>query len=205
MKRVVLSAEREALFRKEWADKTITLDNIETSMGHTGETLRRLAGELGLAPREEPGPWTPEFTALIVRRYGTGESPTDLGREFGLTRNQVTAKLSRLGKIRRRTSKPRLVQPVTIPRLAAAPTPAQIVVPFHAEPAKPSGFQIDSRHLCQWPIGDPREPDFTFCGQPAPESRSYCADHHARGHQPSQPRKVSTDPFAERVRARFGS
>lgn len=187
MKRVILSAEREAFFRKEWADKTITLGNIETSMGHTGETLRRLAAELGLAPREEPGPWSPEFTALIVRRYGTGESPTDLGREFGLTRNQVTAKLQRMGKIRRRTSEPRFVQPVSIRRLVDAPVAARVVVPFRAEPAKPCGLETGGRHLCKWPFGDPREPDFAFCGQPAPEGKPYCVEHHRRSVATVQP------------------
>ncbi len=32
------------------------------------------------------------------------------------------------------------------------------------------------RH-CRWPIGDPRSPDFRFCGCPAQEGLPYCADH----------------------------
>lgn len=30
---------------------------------------------------------------------------------------------------------------------------------------------------CRWPVGDPRSPDFRFCGCPAYESLPYCIDH----------------------------
>ncbi|MFA4993713.1 MAG: GcrA family cell cycle regulator [Bdellovibrionales bacterium] len=32
------------------------------------------------------------------------------------------------------------------------------------------------RH-CRWPVGDPRSPDFRFCGCPAHEGLPYCVDH----------------------------
>jgi GcrA cell cycle regulator len=32
------------------------------------------------------------------------------------------------------------------------------------------------RH-CRWPIGDPRSPDFRFCGAPCYEGLPYCVDH----------------------------
>ena len=32
------------------------------------------------------------------------------------------------------------------------------------------------RH-CHWPVGDPRSPDFRFCGCPAHEGLPYCVDH----------------------------
>lgn len=189
MKRVVLSPEREALFRAEWSDKRVTLDNIEASMGHTGETLRKLAAELGLAPREEPNPWTPEFTALVVRRYSHGETPTALGREFGLTRNQVTAKLHRLNVIRRRASEPR---PAKLKAVAARPVPAASPPP-KLEPHVIVPFRLKA---CAWPLGDPREPGFRSCGEPAAIG-SYCETHHKRSvsaHQPvAKPR-----PYAVR-------
>lgn len=33
---------------------------------------------------------------------------------------------------------------------------------------------------CKWPIGDPAEPTFGFCGHPSPEGSPYCDHHHAR-------------------------
>ncbi|MDR3425368.1 MAG: GcrA family cell cycle regulator [Alphaproteobacteria bacterium] len=32
------------------------------------------------------------------------------------------------------------------------------------------------RH-CRWPVGDPRSPDFRFCGCPAHDGLPYCVDH----------------------------
>ena len=32
------------------------------------------------------------------------------------------------------------------------------------------------RH-CRWPVGDPRSPDFRFCGCVAHEGLPYCVDH----------------------------
>ncbi len=34
---------------------------------------------------------------------------------------------------------------------------------------------------CRWPIGDPAEPDFCFCGAPAEGKRPYCSAHIGQG------------------------
>jgi GcrA cell cycle regulator len=36
--------------------------------------------------------------------------------------------------------------------------------------------KVGERH-CRWPVGDPRSPDFRFCGCPAHEGLPYCTDH----------------------------
>lgn len=46
-------------------------------------------------------------------------------------------------------------------------------------PARVSLLDI-GRHQCRWPVGDPREPGFGFCGETTRESSSYCARHHAK-------------------------
>jgi GcrA cell cycle regulator len=43
--------------------------------------------------------------------------------------------------------------------------------------------------MCRWPIGDPGEPDFHFCGRKKCGSLPYC-EHHARmAYQPVQFRR----------------
>lgn len=37
------------------------------------------------------------------------------------------------------------------------------------------------RHQCSWPIGDPKEAGFHFCGQPAVHGKSYCPPHLEQG------------------------
>ena len=46
------------------------------------------------------------------------------------------------------------------------------------------------RNDCRWPIGDPREEDFHFCGDVAQAGRPYCALHWRLAFQPARPRSV---------------
>jgi GcrA cell cycle regulator len=41
---------------------------------------------------------------------------------------------------------------------------------------------------CRWPIGDPRQADFHFCGVPQTPGRPYCAVHCALSFEASRPR-----------------
>jgi len=44
---------------------------------------------------------------------------------------------------------------------------------------------------CKWPIGDPAEPGFHYCGHPPEVGRPYCDPHDVRSYQPNARRKVS--------------
>jgi len=43
---------------------------------------------------------------------------------------------------------------------------------------------------CRWPVGDPRESDFHFCGQAKLAGRPYCELHWRLAFQPSRPRSA---------------
>jgi GcrA cell cycle regulator len=40
-------------------------------------------------------------------------------------------------------------------------------------------------HMCKWPIGDPSEHGFTFCGHAASPGRPYCARHSYAAYRPT--------------------
>lgn len=42
-----------------------------------------------------------------------------------------------------------------------------------------------SERMCKWPIGDPREDDFTFCGRGIRPGTPYCPDHAGMAYQSS--------------------
>ena len=60
-----------------------------------------------------------------------------------------------------------------------------------APPAKPAGStrtaaQVGSK-TCSWPMGDPKQPGFHFCGEPAEIGKPYCAHHcHVAYHKKSE-------------------
>jgi GcrA cell cycle regulator len=43
-------------------------------------------------------------------------------------------------------------------------------------------------HDCRWPLGDPRQPDFRFCGARQAPGRPYCEVHWRMAIQPPRPR-----------------
>lgn len=49
-------------------------------------------------------------------------------------------------------------------------------------------------HHCRWPCGDPRHPDFGFCGKRKIEGRSYCEDHLVLSVDLSRPLKRPGNP-----------
>ena len=48
-----------------------------------------------------------------------------------------------------------------------------------------------SSYTCRWPIGDPVQPDFHYCGEPPLNGRNYCERHDAMSMQPTSRRRSS--------------
>lgn len=63
------------------------------------------------------------------------------------------------------------------------PEPKQVAGPaWEALPGTtPIPLLIASDEVCRWPIGDPLEPGFGFCGCAVSDGSVYCAAHRARG------------------------
>ena len=47
-----------------------------------------------------------------------------------------------------------------------------------------SSFQDIKDGLCRWPLGEPEEIDFKFCGRSTNEGFVYCQAHHKQAYQP---------------------
>lgn len=109
--------------------------------------------------------WTPERLADALRMHSSGMSGSQIAMALGgVTRNAVIGKLHRQHKHMSDMKLPDVVRlHVVAPRRSAA---------------------------CQWPIGNPDEPDFHFCGA-ARERGSYCAHHAAIAYEPAKPRRAA--------------
>jgi GcrA cell cycle regulator len=98
--------------------------------------------------------WTEEKTDLLRQLWGSGFSASEIAKRLGdVSRNAVIGKAHRL-------------------RLQARPSP------IRARPEAPAAPALGGRS-CAWPIGDPGEEDFHFCGARAEHARPYCAKHCA--------------------------
>jgi GcrA cell cycle regulator len=71
------------------------------------------------------------------------------------------------------------------------PEPIITVGPFEAIPgSSPIGIMDLGILTCRWPIGDPHEPGFGYCGRSS-SPYGYCAHHHGLGHRLTWPREVA--------------
>lgn len=160
--------------------------------------------------------WTDERVTVLKKLWAEGHSASQIAKQLGgVTRNAVIGKVHRLGLSGRATPSrpvkrpPRLARPK--PRFAtetvAAPAPAPALPGVTAPPALPERSQAltalpplpmadgvpatiltlrDS--MCKWPIGDPADPKFAFCGRKA-DCGPYCAEHAAVAFQPARKRE----------------
>ena len=74
--------------------------------------------------------------------------------------------------------------PVAMPKPRPQPV-AELVIP---KAERKSILQL-TEFTCKWPVGDPTQEDFYFCGRRSETGMPYC-DHHARvAYQPAQDRR----------------
>jgi len=63
------------------------------------------------------------------------------------------------------------------------------------QPAPQSGPVVGllelKEHSCRWPIGEPDQPGFGFCGCRKAEGSPYCEHHSAKAFKPTARRRVA--------------
>ncbi len=137
--------------------------------------------------------WTDERISELARLWESGHSASAIGRILGVSKNAVVGKAHRMRLASRpspirqerrapsRRRLPILTKPLdkTVP---AATAPAIEPDPEPEPEPRPSVSKDHRGPNCLWPIGDPRQPDFHFCGARAVEGKPYCPDHCARAY-----------------------
>ena len=133
--------------------------------------------------------WTEERVEMLKTLWVQGLSAAQIAKRLqGVSRNAVIGKIHRLGP----TDRPaRLVaRAYRSPATARVPgVPRPVRRPLDGPPREPRAFRLVEEepglatavtleaNMCKWPIGDPDDRNFTFCGRPADGKRSYCERH----------------------------
>lgn len=154
--------------------------------------------------------WTEERVERLKRLVKEGLSNTQIAKQLGgsATRNSVGGKIDRLGlrgAVERPTAKsaavyvPRAPKPASDfgrapvednrkTRLHPAGNRVYLVaedrpLPPERDTAPGSATQATlGAHMCKWPIGDPQDAGFTYCGARAVGKRPYCPTHLGAAH-----------------------
>lgn len=166
--------------------------------------------------------WTPERVAHAARLWMEGFSAHQISRALGgVSRNAVIGKMHRLRmpghtlKVRSAPLKIKRVKPQSQARLAelyrqryappkipAEPLSAveELVIPL----AERKTIQTLVECSCRWPIGDPQQADFHFCGKSKVAGLPYCEFHARRAFQPPQVRRRENVKPMLSLAMRFG-
>lgn len=160
--------------------------------------------------------WTDDRVELLKTLWAEGLSASQIANRLGgVTRNAVIGKVHRLGlsgrtttsrakapRTRRRTSQTRAARPQlrTHGNAALKPvyeTDAEEELELAPSPVRELVIPVEERASiltltetrCRWPIGDPGDEDFHFCGRDCEISDSYCEHHAQVAYQPAQSRR----------------
>ena len=112
--------------------------------------------------------WTEERMELLRSLWGAGRTASEIAEIIGeVSRNSVIGKAHRLG-------------------LNGRPSPIK-----KNRQASHTTFITLTERMCRWPIGDPKNSDFHFCGQAIEISRTYCQEHLSKAFMASKPKPAA--------------
>jgi GcrA cell cycle regulator len=181
----------------EWTEQRI---EILRKLWGQGQTASQIAAILGGITRN----------AVIgkAHRLGLTGRPSPIKREAGATgqprrRNPAPARRLPIGAQPGQTPGQPHGQPLPqthgthgisaapAQRSQAAAEPARELSESPAPaPAKPASTRTASHagsKTCSWPVGDPKQPGFHFCDEPAEAGKPYCSQHcHVAYHKKSE-------------------
>lgn len=139
--------------------------------------------------------WTDDRVEQLKNLWTEGLSASQIARAMGgVTRNAVIGKVHRLGLAGRatpsRSDRPRLpMAPKISMRTHTPPVPIVEEDPVTLDDGRHATVLTINDRMCRWPIGDPSEDQFHFCGRSPKSGSPYCEAHARKAYQPQQQRR----------------
>ena len=137
--------------------------------------------------------WNQQKVDNLKKLWNEGVATSRIGEQLGFTKNAVIGKAFRLGLERRQNSRKKTnqsqsVSSVTMYRETSAPNHSQITPKREVTKRrekfsfKKSIVGTGSFKSCQWPIGDPLEEGFHYCGGQNIPTKPYCIEHYKKAY-----------------------
>ncbi len=106
--------------------------------------------------------WTEDKIKQLKKLWAKGRSTIEIAKELGISKNSVVGKVHRLdltnrpSPIKKKTDKSPVIR--------------------HAPKGKCTLMDL-KLNTCHWPIGDPTDAGFHFCGEQTVTGKPYCSEH----------------------------
>ena len=184
---------------KKLLDKGLTDKEIAIRMGASVSAIQGKRVRLGVFIKphlRKSFDWTDERHDELRKMVDMKMSNEDIAERFGVSRNAIIGKKSRLGlseasrRVSRRKAPPKPAEiQQSAPRGSERPTKPVSVSGgcFHPEHPESSPMASPGHHrFCRYPFGSSKTGDLTWCGEPAQVGSSYCEEHHILCHAPAK-------------------
>ena len=127
--------------------------------------------------------WTDESVEKLRQLWAQGLTANEIAKKLGVTKNAIVGKVHRLCL----TARPSPIkskeaeeespqQPDLIEKIEEKPV-EEVAKPHKTEELTNIKLVDLDSHTCRWPIGDPRDDDFCFCGKKVRSGQTYCDEH----------------------------
>ena len=137
--------------------------------------------------------WNQQKVDDLKKLWNEGVATSRIGEQLGFTKNAVIGKAFRLGLERRQNSRKKTAQSqsvssVTMYRETSVPGNSQITAKREVTRRrekfsfKKSIVGTGNFKSCQWPIGDPLEEGFHYCGGQNIPTKPYCIEHYKKAY-----------------------
>ena len=138
--------------------------------------------------------WTDEKVAKLKELWGKGNTAAQIASIIGgISRNAVIGKAHRLNlsaKIKTRTAisnqsfENSISNKNNQSKKGRRSRFKSLIIEKDFEPENPKQLEELDENICKWPVGQPNEKNFYFCGRSSLKDFSYCKLHLLYAYQP---------------------
>ena len=137
--------------------------------------------------------WNQQKVDDLKKLWSEGVATSRIGEQLGFTKNAVIGKAFRLGLERRQNSRKKNTQSQSVSSVTMY---RETIASGHSQTTqkrevtrrrekfsfKKSIVGTGSFKSCQWPIGDPLEEGFHYCGGQNIPTKPYCIEHYKKAY-----------------------
>ena len=142
--------------------------------------------------------WTDEMIEKLRQMWKQGLTTSEIAKKIGVSKNSIVGKVHRLNltarpspikkkeeapleqPVRKTAEKePKSTKPVKKIKIETVEISPAVAVPSTVETTGCIPLTELDNHTCRWPIGDPRDEGFCFCGKKVRSGQTYCEEHAA--------------------------
>ena len=120
--------------------------------------------------------WTEQMVEDLKKMWDEGLTTGEIGKRLNVSKNSIVGKVHRLQLPARPSPIKKKDSGEDTAEIPAAKTAK--AEPAPKEKHKTMLTDLDN-HTCRWPIGDPKDENFHFCGRKIKIGQTYCEEHAA--------------------------